>query len=134
MDYSDLFDIMSFFEGAPDGSTPPNHGLAKAIGDRGKEFVKDRWREEDLQSFGLLQLLEVSPRLSNIPRPSPFLDIGHLNQVTNNGVVSKNVVFGSQKGYIWVSSIDGLFALRDNLVSIIRVIQWDQESPGGTVF
>lgn len=62
MDYSDLFDIMSFFEGAPDGSTSGNQHLAKQIGERGKKFVQDHWREEDLQSFGLLQLMEVSVR------------------------------------------------------------------------
>lgn len=60
MDYSDLFDTLAFFEGAPDGSTPGNQHLAKKIGERGKQFVKDRWRKEDLQSFGLLQLMEVS--------------------------------------------------------------------------
>lgn len=64
MDYSDLFDIMSFFEGAPDGSTAHNQHLAQQIGDRGKAFVGERWREEDLQSFGLLQILEVSPDLN----------------------------------------------------------------------
>lgn len=71
MDYSDLWDIMASFEGAPDGSTPPNLDLAQQIGDRGKRFVEERWRLEDLHSFSLLQILEVS-------HFSPFLciDIG----------------------------------------------------------
>jgi beta-1,2-xylosyltransferase len=59
MDYSDLFDILSFFEGAP-GSSTNNLDMAKKIGDRGKLFTKERWRLEDMQSFSLLQILEVS--------------------------------------------------------------------------
>jgi hypothetical protein len=60
MDYSDLWDIMAFFEGAPDGSTPANLDLAQRIGDSGKQFVEEHWRVEDLHSFSLLQILEVS--------------------------------------------------------------------------
>ncbi|KAL7413410.1 hypothetical protein BDY24DRAFT_68579 [Mrakia frigida] len=50
--YSDLFDILSFFTARP--------GLAKAIGQQGRNFVEENWKWEDMQAYMLLLLLEYA--------------------------------------------------------------------------
>ncbi|KAK4683682.1 hypothetical protein P7C73_g6549, partial [Tremellales sp. Uapishka_1] len=59
LDYSDMYDIMAFFEGSPDGSTPGRDDLAKEIAAQGYDFVRTRWRLEDMQSYMFLLILEV---------------------------------------------------------------------------
>ena len=44
LDYSDLYDILAFFNGAPDGSTPGRDDLAKEIAENGYRFTQERWR------------------------------------------------------------------------------------------
>jgi hypothetical protein len=88
MDYSDLWDIMAFFEGAPDGSTPANLDLAQRIGDSGKRFVEEHWRVEDLHSFSLLQILEVSyfsfiPSLPLVWSASSEMSLGYDTPMTS---------------------------------------------------
>jgi hypothetical protein len=60
-DYSDLFDIMSFFTGSPDGAFPGRDDLAEGIGARGRAFAMERLRWEDMRSYMFLLLLEVRP-------------------------------------------------------------------------
>lgn len=60
MDYSDVYDIMAFFVGAPDGSAEGHDDLAKEIAQNGMDFVRQHWRQEDMQSFMFLVMLEVS--------------------------------------------------------------------------
>ncbi|KAK8869838.1 hypothetical protein IAR55_000406 [Kwoniella newhampshirensis] len=58
LDYSDIFDIMAFFDGSPDGQVSGREDLAKEIAQHGQEFVETRWRLEDMQSFTYLLILE----------------------------------------------------------------------------
>lgn len=44
VDYSDLFDILSFFIGSPDGSVPGRDDLAEKIAKRGREYTINNWR------------------------------------------------------------------------------------------
>ena len=59
-DYSDLWDIMSFLDGAPDGSSPGREDIARGIAQHGKEFANHELRWEEMQSYMFLFLLEVS--------------------------------------------------------------------------
>ena len=54
-------DIMAFFLGAPDGSTPGHDDLAERIAAQGLSFTENHWRMEDMQSFTFLLLMEVGP-------------------------------------------------------------------------
>lgn len=48
MDYTDVYDIMSFFVGGANGEN--NHDeLGKRIGMQGKEWSENHWREVDMQ-------------------------------------------------------------------------------------
>jgi hypothetical protein len=51
---------LAYFEGPPDGSGPDHDAQAEAIAMQGRKFVEERWRWEDMQSFMLLMMLEVS--------------------------------------------------------------------------
>lgn len=63
LDYSDLYDIMSFFTGPPDDPSQNNDHLAKAIAENARKFTVDHWRWEDMQAYMLRMLLEYN-RLS----------------------------------------------------------------------
>jgi beta-1,2-xylosyltransferase len=43
-DYSDLFDIMAFFAGSPDGAVPGRDDLAEEIAAQGRAFAMDHLR------------------------------------------------------------------------------------------
>lgn len=58
IDYSDVYDIMGFFAGTPEG--PGRDDLAQEIAQNAVDFVHDHWRQEDMQSFMFLVMLEVS--------------------------------------------------------------------------
>ncbi|WVQ71619.1 hypothetical protein IAR50_001159 [Cryptococcus sp. DSM 104548] len=58
MDYSDFFDIISYFEGSPSGDIYGNDDQAKLIAQHALDFVAEKWREEDMRSFGFLLVLE----------------------------------------------------------------------------
>lgn len=51
---------MAFFEGAPDGSSKGRDELAEDIAANAVKLVKERWRDQDMRSFMLLLILEVS--------------------------------------------------------------------------
>jgi hypothetical protein len=53
-------DILTYFEGPPGGSGPRHDAQAEAIASHGRKFTETRWRWEDMQSFMLLMMLEVS--------------------------------------------------------------------------
>lgn len=55
-----MFDIMAFFAGSPDGSVKGRDDLAEIIAKRGREQAVNHWRKEDMRSFTLLLVLEVS--------------------------------------------------------------------------
>jgi hypothetical protein len=59
-----MFDIMAFFSGSPDGSVPGRDDLAEIIAKRGREHAVNHWRKEDMRSFTLLLVLEVSLMIS----------------------------------------------------------------------
>jgi hypothetical protein len=64
VDYSDLYNIMSFFSGAPshDGTHTVrevgNDDLAKAIAEAGRKFGEEHWRWVDMQGYMFRLLLE----------------------------------------------------------------------------
>ncbi|WVQ70107.1 uncharacterized protein L199_008332 [Kwoniella botswanensis] len=58
LDYTDIHDIMAFFNGSPDGKVKGHDSLAKEIAKNGYDFVNDHWRLQDMQSFMFLLILE----------------------------------------------------------------------------
>lgn len=70
MDYSDLYNIMSFFAGSPDGSSQGQDKLAEKISQNGMRFVKEHWRWEDMQAYvrGHASLFELNFFQANFAR------------------------------------------------------------------
>ncbi|WVR06184.1 hypothetical protein IAU60_003214 [Kwoniella sp. DSM 27419] len=60
IDYSDLYDIMSFFAGPPDGRQGGHDELAQQIAEQGKKFGEEHWRWEDMQAYMFRLILEYS--------------------------------------------------------------------------
>lgn len=58
VDYSDLYDIMSFFAGPPDDKSAGHDDLARQIAEQGKYFAEHFWRWEDMQAYMFRLLLE----------------------------------------------------------------------------
>ena len=48
VDYTDLYDILAFFIGGPDGKNS-HDSLGKKIALQGQDWGKHHWREEDMQ-------------------------------------------------------------------------------------
>ncbi|ODN95887.1 hypothetical protein L198_04506 [Cryptococcus wingfieldii CBS 7118] len=63
VDNSDLYDIMVFFVGTPDGSSPGHDDLARSIAEQARKFGEEHWRWEDMQAYMFRLMLEYS-RLS----------------------------------------------------------------------
>ncbi|GAA94535.1 glycosyltransferase family 90 protein [Mixia osmundae IAM 14324] len=61
-DYSDVYDIMAFFEGIKGGTR--NEDLAEEMAKAGQEWARLHWRREDMIAFMWRMLLEVN-RLYN---------------------------------------------------------------------
>ncbi|KAL1405284.1 hypothetical protein Q8F55_008911 [Vanrija albida] len=57
-DYSDVFDIMAYFRGAPDGSTAGRDDVAREISKNAMEFVHNHWRVSDMHAYFFLVVLE----------------------------------------------------------------------------
>ncbi|SGY20402.1 BQ5605_C016g08039 [Microbotryum silenes-dioicae] len=57
VDYSDLYDALTFFRGAPDG-TGAHDELGKKIGLQGKEWARDHWRKQDMAAYMFRLTLE----------------------------------------------------------------------------
>lgn len=60
MDYSGLYNTMTFFAGSPDGSSPGHDKLAEKISQNSVRFVKENWRWEDMQAYMFRLLLEYA--------------------------------------------------------------------------
>ncbi|GAA6040182.1 hypothetical protein JCM8097_004167 [Rhodosporidiobolus ruineniae] len=57
VDYSDLYDIMTFFRGTPEGQGSHDE-LAKKIGLAGKHWARDHWRKQDMAAYMFRLILE----------------------------------------------------------------------------
>ncbi|GAA5908906.1 hypothetical protein JCM6882_005480 [Rhodosporidiobolus microsporus] len=57
VDYSDLYDIMTFFRGTPDGLGAHDE-LARKIGLAGKHWARDHWRKQDMAAYMFRLVLE----------------------------------------------------------------------------
>ncbi|KAG8896928.1 F-actin-capping protein subunit alpha [Tulasnella sp. 403] len=62
-DYSDLYNVMAFFAGSPDGQGG-HEDIAKKIGEHGAEFVRHHWRWVDMQVYMYRLLLEYNRAMS----------------------------------------------------------------------
>lgn len=49
-DYSDLHHAATYFIGLPDGTGSHDH-VAKRLGEQGKEWAENHWREEDMAAY-----------------------------------------------------------------------------------
>jgi hypothetical protein len=49
LDFSDLYNIMVFFVGSPDGRQAGRDDLAQQIAEQGKKFAEEHWRWENMQ-------------------------------------------------------------------------------------
>ncbi|WRT67552.1 uncharacterized protein IL334_004524 [Kwoniella shivajii] len=65
IDYSDLYDIMSFFAGPPDGRVGGHDDLARKIAEQGKKFGEEHWRWEDMQAYMFRLMLEYARLLAD---------------------------------------------------------------------
>lgn len=65
LDYSDLYNIMAFFVGSPDGRQPGRDDLAQQIAEQGKKFAEEHWRWENMQAYMFRLLLEYSRLLAD---------------------------------------------------------------------
>ncbi|WVF69398.1 hypothetical protein IAT40_004175 [Kwoniella sp. CBS 6097] len=65
IDYSDLYDIMSFFAGPPDGRKGGHDDLAQQISEQAKKFGEEHWRWEDMQAYMFRLMLEYSRLLAD---------------------------------------------------------------------
>ncbi|KAL7005163.1 hypothetical protein EMMF5_005272 [Cystobasidiomycetes sp. EMM_F5] len=57
VDYSDLYDVMTFFIGTPDGRGS-HDDLAAKLAAQGKEYARTMWRKEDMASYMFRLILE----------------------------------------------------------------------------
>ncbi|KAH7090063.1 hypothetical protein BKA62DRAFT_726182 [Auriculariales sp. MPI-PUGE-AT-0066] len=64
VDYGDLYDIMAFFRGFPDG-TPGNDAMAEKIATAGRDWAKRFWRDEDVTAYTWRMYLEYVRLMSD---------------------------------------------------------------------
>lgn len=64
VDYSDLYDIMTFFRGTPDGKGAHDE-LGKKIGLAGKHWARDHWRKQDMAAYMCTLSLAARPVVSS---------------------------------------------------------------------
>lgn len=69
LDYSDLYNIMAFFVGTPDGRMKGRDDLARQIAEQGRRFRLEHWRWEDMQAY-------VSPPFPHLAKTSGVLIVG----------------------------------------------------------
>ncbi|GAA5960086.1 hypothetical protein JCM21900_003431 [Sporobolomyces salmonicolor] len=69
VDYSDLYNLLAFFDGGLDASSRQGHhdALAEEIAMAGKEWAKTHWRWEDMRAYVFRLLLEYG-RIMNLAR------------------------------------------------------------------
>lgn len=62
LDYSDLYNVISFFSGPPGSPGAGNDDLAREISESARKFGEEHWRWVDMQGYMFRLLLEyVSP-------------------------------------------------------------------------
>lgn len=57
VDYSDLYNIMTFFAGGINGSQSHDH-LAEGIAEQGRQWARTHWRFEDMAAYMFRLILE----------------------------------------------------------------------------
>lgn len=65
VDYTDLYDILAFFIGGPDGRNGHDE-LGKKIAKQGQEWAKYHWREVDMQGKASAALIVLKSRLNPV--------------------------------------------------------------------
>ncbi|GAA6025765.1 hypothetical protein JCM10207_000786 [Rhodosporidiobolus poonsookiae] len=73
VDYSDLYDILTFFRGTPEGAGAHDE-LAKKIGTAGKNWARDHWRKQDMAAYMFRLVLEWARLLHRNEEDSHNLD------------------------------------------------------------
>ncbi|BGP24779.1 glycosyltransferase family 90 protein [Rhodotorula toruloides] len=73
VDYSDLYDIMTFFHGTPEGHGSHDE-LANKIGLAGKHWARDHWRKQDMAAYMFRLILEWARLLHRNDEDSHSLD------------------------------------------------------------
>lgn len=58
LDYSEVYSVLAFFIGPPDGESAGRDELAQSIAEQGREFGEKHWRWEDMQAYMFRLLLE----------------------------------------------------------------------------
>lgn len=71
LDYSDLYNIMAFFVGTPDGRMKGRDDLARQIAEQGRRFRLEHWRWEDMQAY-------VSCPPSYLDSGGVLMDVGQM--------------------------------------------------------
>ncbi|KAH7096654.1 hypothetical protein BKA62DRAFT_821182 [Auriculariales sp. MPI-PUGE-AT-0066] len=69
LDYSDLYDVLVFFRGLPDGSLPGQDAMGERIATAGREWVDNFWRNEDVIAYTWRMYLEFV-RVMSVDRAS----------------------------------------------------------------
>lgn len=72
-DYGDMYDIMAFFTGAPDGSTSGRDDLAKQIAGQAHDLINTHWRVEDMRSYVMLVFLEYYRMMQDDRKAASFV-------------------------------------------------------------
>ncbi|GAA5882446.1 hypothetical protein JCM16303_001739 [Sporobolomyces ruberrimus] len=73
IDYSDLYDIMAFFIGTPDGQGG-HDSLAEKIGASGKRWAKEHWRKADMAAYMYRLCLEYARILYHDEQDVDFVE------------------------------------------------------------
>ncbi|BGP55771.1 hypothetical protein JCM8202v2_003378 [Rhodotorula sphaerocarpa] len=73
VDYSDLYDILAFFHGTPEGHGSHDE-LAKKIGLAGKHWARDHWRKQDMAAYMFRLILEWARLLHRFDNDGESLD------------------------------------------------------------
>ncbi|BGP48291.1 hypothetical protein JCM10450v2_004163 [Rhodotorula kratochvilovae] len=74
VDYSDVYDIMAFFVGTPDGQGG-HDSLAEKIGEAGRRWARDFWRLEDMAAYMYRLSLEYARLLHHDEGDVDFVEM-----------------------------------------------------------
>ncbi|KAL7415370.1 glycosyl transferase family 90-domain-containing protein [Mrakia frigida] len=76
VDYDDIYDIMSFFQGDRD-LHPGENDIARAIAEAGREWSLTHWRREDMTAYMFRLYLEWARLLADDPSAAEYLIEDH---------------------------------------------------------
>lgn len=71
VDYSDVYDVMAFFVGMPNGQGS-HDSLAQKIGEAGRQWAKDYWRYADMACVEIFLLLGPTFVSKDLPETLTF--------------------------------------------------------------